>query len=315
MDAAVTAQILILAGDEPTARRWAAMLAGAESRVWLAAEDVPDPARVELILTDQDISFVVTRFIGSNPFDPREDRMNAVTTNLPPRAAATGPPGPGVIRIGPEGPADVCLPADATERELRLACRLLAEVVRLRHKDYALSLTQRRLAEEVLTDPLTGLPNRRAWDRVLRERTAAGDMAGRLCLAILDLDHFKRVNDAHGHPAGDEVLRAAGQVISGGLRETDFVARLGGDEFGLLLPVRDEAMARAVVERVRTGLPSGLARRGIKVVTASAGFSLTSSARPTPAQSSPDELFASADAALAQAKRQGRDQTVSSPPQ
>jgi GGDEF domain-containing protein len=85
---------------------------------------------------------------------------------------------------------------------------------------------------------------------------------------------------------------------------------LGGDEFGLLLRVPDEAMARAVVERVRQRLPSRLTRSGTHAVSASAGFALTPPPGfPSPLPS-PDALFRAADAALAQAKRQGRDRTV-----
>ena len=292
------AEILILAGDEATARRRAAALRGPGTRIWLAAEDVPDLARLELVLADQDAPL---HFLAGEPEESPLQLDEAGATR------------PGVIRIGGEGTADLRLPADATDRELRLACRLLAEIVRLRRKDHAAAQTQRRLAEQALTDSLTRLPNRRAWERALQDRMhSAGGATGRLCLAVLDLDHFKRVNDAHGHAAGDEVLRAAGKVISGGLRETDFVARLGGDEFGLLLTVRDDAMARAVVDRVRRSLPPGLARHGAHQVAASAGFHVTPSREtPTPLPS-PDALFIAADTALAEAKRQGRDRTVAS---
>ncbi|HUT90671.1 MAG TPA: GGDEF domain-containing protein [Thermoguttaceae bacterium] len=292
------AEILILADDEATARRRAAALRGTGTRVWLAAEDVPDLARLELVVAD------------------REAPLDLLARNAEESAGQLDEAGatrPGVIRVGGEGPADLRLPADATDRELRLACRLLAEIVRLRRKDHAAAQTQRRLAAEALTDPLTGLPNRRAWERALEERVhSAGGATGRLCLAVLDLDHFKRVNDAHGHAAGDEVLRAAGKVISGGLRQTDFVARLGGDEFGLLLTVRDDAMARAVVDRVRRSLPPGLARHGTHQVTASAGYHVTPSRETAPPLPSPDAFFIAADTALGEAKRQGRDRTVAS---
>jgi diguanylate cyclase (GGDEF)-like protein len=291
------AEILILAEPQTTARRWAAALEGPGTRVWLSAEDVPDPARLELILAERDAPLPAA--VGEvRPCPPKTGEPAATT--------------PGLIRVGGQRPADLRLPADVTDRELRLACQLLAEVVRLRRRDHALARTQRRLAEEALTDQLTGLPNRSAWDDALAERlpTARG-ATGRLCLAVLDLDHFKRINDAHGHAAGDDVLRAAGKVISGGLRETDFVARLGGDEFGLLLPVSDEATARAVVERVRGSVPAGLARLGTHAITASAGFEVTPSAEASTPLPCPDALFIAADKALAQAKRQGRDRTVS----
>ena len=112
---------------------------------------------------------------------------------------------------------------------------------------------------QALSDPLTGLPNRRAWDLALKEWVAAAaDGANRLCVAILDLDHFKQINDVHGHVIGDEVLCASGQEVYDNLRQDDFVARLGGDEFGLLLWVPDEEVTLAVLERVRTAASRAL---------------------------------------------------------
>jgi len=298
MSFAPAAEILILADDEATARRLAAAIGRAGTHVRLAAEDVADPARLELVVVDRDTPL---DFPPGNAEEPAGQLDGA------------GASRPGVIRIGGDGPADLRLPADATDRELGLACRLVAEIVRLRRKDHAAAQARKRLTEQALTDPLTGLPNRRAWDRALRQRVhSAGKATGRLCLAVVDLDHFKRVNDAHGHAAGDDVLRAAGEVISGGLRQTDYVARLGGDEFGLLVAVRDEAMARAVVDRVRRSVPSGLARRGTHRVTASAGFHVTPAGAPSTPLPCPDALFLAADTALAQAKRRGRDRTVAS---
>jgi len=298
MSHSLAAEILILALHEATARRWASMLDAAESRTWLAAEDVPDPARLDLILTDRP-AVDLPRIGVCQPGQFGEARTAAA--------------GPGVIRVGSEGPADVCLPADVTQRELRLACRLLAEVVRLRRQSTARTEHNRRLAEEAMTDPLTGLPNRRAWDRaVQRWLDGSEGSSGRLCLAIIDLDRFKRINDTHGHAAGDDVLRAAGKVISGSLRESDFVARLGGDEFGLLLSVANEATARAVVDRVRSALPLGLARLGTHTVNASAGFCLPPSDSRGAPLPSPESLFIAADTALREAKSQGRDRTVGS---
>ena len=289
-------EILIVAGQQATARRWAAVLREGGSRIWLTAEDVPDPRRLEVIVTDQDAPFL-SQTAASQEWQFGEMTGRGVR--------------PGVIRVGVEGPADVRLPPDVTEREIQLACRLLAEVVRLRRKDHMRTRSQQRLVEQAMTDPLTGLANRRAWDRALEEQVAAAAAsATRLCLAILDLDHFKRINDAYGHAVGDDVLRATGEAIIAGLRQSDFVARLGGDEFGLLLRVRDEAMARTVVERVRQSLPARLNQSGTHAVKASAGFVLTPHTESLSSLPSPDTLFHAADGALSQAKRQGRDRTV-----
>ena len=216
----------------------------------------------------------------------------------------------GVVRIGGSGRADVRLPDDLTARELQLACRLLAQVVRLRRREHCGAELRRRLAAEALTDPLSGLPNRRAWDREVERRLSATSSSRRLCMAVLDLDHFKQVNDAHGHAVGDRVLRAWGRAVRDGLRQDDFVARLGGDEFGLLLWVVDAGMAVAVVDRVRAAVPRRPADSALPTVTASAGCCVAPSDSQPHAAPSPEDVYAAAVAALRDAKQQGRDRTV-----
>ncbi len=188
-----------------------------------------------------------------------------------------------MVRIGSDGPADVRLSADCSDRELALACQLLAQIVRLRRRERQAAEIRRELSVQALSDALTGLPNRRAWDLALTERAgAAAGGARQLCLAILDLDHFKQINDIHGHLAGDEVLRATGQGVYDNLRQDNFVARLGGDEFGLLLWVPDNAVALAVIERVRTALPGHYQRAGLPGLTASAGYRLSGGGQTAP---------------------------------
>lgn len=217
----------------------------------------------------------------------------------------------GVIRIGGTQPADVTLPADATGRELRLACQLLGEVVRLRRQAHEESQAQRRLFHQALTDPLTGLPNRRAWDQTFAARLATPQPPKRLCVAILDVDHFKQINDRHGHLVGDAVLRHAAAALRDSLRQNDFVARLGGDEFGLLLWVTDPHWAPIVVERVRRALSTPCPGAHAPPITASAGYCITPAGDQSP---SPEQLLAEADAALRAAKQQGRNRTVGSTP-
>src|SRR5574341_1686655 len=109
-----------------------------------------------------------------------------------------------------------------------------------------------RLAELSRTDALTGVANRRHWDeaaeqefrRYARARHAA-------TLMLLDIDHFKRVNDVHGHQAGDEVIRRIGEILRRSVRGHDTVGRYGGEEFGVLLPDTGGAAALAVAERIR----------------------------------------------------------------
>ncbi len=271
------AKILIQSGRLPAVRRWAEMLEGLGSALWLSSADVPRRDRPDLIVTDFE--------------EVNDDEA-------------------GVVRIGGNAQADVHLPCDVTARELQLACRLLAQIVRLRRHQRSEAELRRRLAADALTDPLTGLPNRRAWDQAVEQRLAAATSLRRLCLAIFDLDHFKRINDAHGHAVGDEVLRVSGRAVRDGLRQDDFMARLGGDEFGLLLWVADADTAATVVDRVRAAVPCRLANSTPQIVAASAGYSVAPSDVTPPYTPSPQALYAAADAALHKAKRQGRDRTV-----
>ena len=109
-----------------------------------------------------------------------------------------------------------------------------------------------RLEQENITDALTGLYNRRHLDSVLkRELGRSKRYALTLSLIMLDIDHFKAVNDTHGHDAGDEVLRAMGRIIRDNARDTDIAARYGGEEMTLILPSSDNKAAMLLAERLR----------------------------------------------------------------
>lgn len=109
-----------------------------------------------------------------------------------------------------------------------------------------------RLQRLAYADQLTGLPNRRAWDAALETELAHAARRGEpFCVAIIDLDHFKALNDQAGHAAGDRLLRQLAADWSDALRAGDTVARIGGDEFGVLLPDADADAATAVLQRMR----------------------------------------------------------------
>jgi diguanylate cyclase (GGDEF)-like protein len=111
----------------------------------------------------------------------------------------------------------------------------------------------KRLQVNAITDPLTGLYNRRLFGESLdKEITRARRYAHPVALVLLDLHRFKEVNDKHGHPKGDEVLRAAAHTLKSSLRTSDSAFRIGGDEFALLLPQTDEVQAMALSRRVET---------------------------------------------------------------
>jgi diguanylate cyclase (GGDEF)-like protein/PAS domain S-box-containing protein len=153
-------------------------------------------------------------------------------------------------------------------------------------------------------DSLTGLFNRRRFQTELQRELAAASRYGTGgATLILDLDNFKRVNDTHGHAAGDELLCCVAQGLRERLRRTDILARLGGDEFGIVLPHADERRALAVAEVLRQviGETSG---PGGERVTASVGVSIYDG--ESGAESS-ERIVSSADAAMYAAKESGRD--------
>jgi diguanylate cyclase len=126
---------------------------------------------------------------------------------------------------------------------------------------------QRRfeLAElDALTDPLTGVGNRRAWDRLLEAEEARCRRYGSVAsLVAVDLDELKRVNDQQGHAAGDRLLRRTAQVIDSTRRAADVVARLGGDEFGVLAVECDESAAKVLADRLRGALEAAGIRASV----------------------------------------------------
>jgi diguanylate cyclase (GGDEF)-like protein len=162
-----------------------------------------------------------------------------------------------------------------------------------------------RLINAALTDPLTGLPNRRLFaDRVEHALARRIRSRGRTAVLFLDLDRFKLVNDGLGHAAGDAVLKAVGDRLSGGLRASDTVARLGGDEFGILLEdVTSVGEATSTAKRVLTSLSQPLDLDGREVsVRASIGLALDQVGDDVTA----DELLRDADTAMYRAKANGR---------
>jgi diguanylate cyclase (GGDEF)-like protein len=147
------------------------------------------------------------------------------------------------------------------------------------------------------TDPVTGLPNRRAWEEELEQAIARARRHGYpLALGLIDLDRFKRYNDDHGHPAGDALLAEAAACWRGALRVTDFLARYGGEEFAVLLPDCPPGEVFGLLERLRAATPGAQ--------TVSVGVAHLADGE------GPDTLLARADAALYRAKGAGRDRLI-----
>jgi diguanylate cyclase (GGDEF)-like protein len=160
-----------------------------------------------------------------------------------------------------------------------------------------------RLAARASEDSVTGLANHRAFHERLRDEVARAQRHGRdLSLVLLDLDHFKQVNDAYGHQTGDQVLAEVGRRLAGVSRAEDMVARVGGEEFGWILPEADAMRAYAAAERAREAV-AGAPFPPVGRITISAGVCELAQA------SGANGLFRLADGALYWAKRQGRNVT------
>jgi len=183
--------------------------------------------------------------------------------------------------------------SDVDQRILQAVELLAIEAsVAIERADFLLRLSD--LAE---TDELTGLPNRRTWDAKIRGAVGYATRTRRpLCVAIVDLDHFKHFNDRHGHQAGDRLLKSAASAWRMELRETDTLARYGGEEFAVVLPGCSADVAEVVLERLREVTPESQ--------TCSVGLAEWS------AGESEADLVARADVALYDAKRAGRDVLV-----
>ncbi len=158
--------------------------------------------------------------------------------------------------------------------------------------------------QKALTDPLTGLPNRAGWtERLELEMARLQRYGGELLMAVMDIDHFKRINDNYGHLAGDKVLKIVASELSSRLRKTDFIARFGGEEFVLLIPSTPVDGGRQMVETLRAAVAACPFHFKNEPVTITLSAGLTAFA----AGESADKVFERADQALYSAKRGGRD--------
>ena len=162
------------------------------------------------------------------------------------------------------------------ERAAVHACREQREELEaLRSEMNALVVALRQTETLSLTDELTGLPNRRAFMQRLDEELSRSQRHGQpLALALLDIDHFKRINDRHGHHAGDNILRGYARSMLRDLRQHDLLARYGGEEFALLLPETSLDDARNVLEKLADRLrrePLDLGSQSVQLPSFSAG--------------------------------------------
>ena len=196
--------------------------------------------------------------------------------------------------------------AEQRLRDIQPLAAALADAMSLALSSIAL---REQLRNQALRDPLTGFDNRRFLEEMLeRLGSDAERRRAPMSAIMIDLDHFKRLNDQHGHAAGDAVLRDVGAIILSTLRATDVACRYGGEELAILLPdcALDMAVGRA--EQMRAQIAETTQARSKIGVTAS--FGVASIPETTTRLV---ELLATADAALYQAKQHGRDRVVAAP--
>ena len=170
----------------------------------------------------------------------------------------------------------------------------------------------RQLFDASVTDALTGARNRESFDLQLRaELSYARRHKSDVALVMLDVDHFKKVNDTYGHPVGDQVLIELSRAIAATLRSEDVFARYGGEEFAIILRGIDQGAASIVAERVRSTVERLAIEspKGPLSVTVSVGCAALGDRH----ELSPDELLAIVDGRLYQAKGQGRNRVVAGP--
>jgi diguanylate cyclase (GGDEF)-like protein len=209
------------------------------------------------------------------------------------------------LRVGSSDFGSLVIAGDAFDAgQVETAASLAAQVVVALEN----ARLHRLVQHQAMADSLTGLANRRSLEETLRSELArAARFGGSVCVVFADLDNFKRVNDRHGHPAGDEVLKEFAVTLRRTVRESDVAARWGGEEFALVLTGTDAAGGARLAERARVEIES----RPIPMpegeeLTVTASFGVAS----YPECEEFDELLAAADSALYAAKHAGRNRVV-----
>jgi diguanylate cyclase (GGDEF)-like protein len=161
------------------------------------------------------------------------------------------------------------------------------------------------------TDPLTGLFNRMHFGEQLQRTLAEADRYGQpVSLVLVDVDHFKKVNDTWGHEAGDSVLKQVSRIVQEGVRQVDVCVRYGGEEIAMLLAQTDSAHAVEVAERLRGRIAATVIRHGGAEIAVTASFGVATYPETV---SQRDQLFPLADKALYIAKHDGRNCVRSKP--
>jgi len=199
-----------------------------------------------------------------------------------------------------QGPAVMAALTDIVQANEQLQSRL----AKAEQQIQAQAEEIRTHESEARTDCLTQLSNRRAFDDELARRVSEWHRKGNVVsLIILDVDHFKKFNDTHGHQAGDEVLRQVAAALKTSTREMDICCRYGGEEFAIVLPSTIASDARMLAERVRTAIEKTVIRFDVKQLKVTASFGVTTAGD----NESPEQMLRRADEALYASKEAGRN--------
>ena len=267
----------------------------------LAREEVPDLVLLDVVMPDID-GFAVCRWLKVNA-DTREIPVIMLTVRTAVADRIAG------LNIGADD--YLAKPFDDQELEARIfaALRVKAAHFELRTRNQQLESMLHSVEAMAITDALTGLFNRRRFADVLkREFAVTRRYRNTLSCLLLDLDHFKQINDRFGHDAGDQVLKEVARRIVASLREVDLAARYGGEEFAILLPHTSKTDARIVAERLLSNLRKQEFTFGTERLTITASIGCAGNSDVL--SDKPEDLVKAADLALYEAKNAGRNNCV-----
>jgi diguanylate cyclase (GGDEF)-like protein len=267
----------------------------------LAREDAPDLVLLDVVMADMD-GFAVCRWL----------KLGAETRNIPVIMLTVK----GEVRDRVDGlnvGANDYLPKpfDDDELEARILAALRSRVMQteLQQRNAELESMLHHVEGLAITDPLTGLFNRRRFTDVLRREFAVTQRYKNvLSCVMVDLDHFKPVNDRFGHDAGDEVLKQTARKLADTLREVDLAARYGGEEFVILLPHTQKTEAAIVAERILELVRAQRFEFSGETLSVTASFGIADTADVSEGKA--EELVRLADVALYRAKDGGRNRVV-----
>jgi diguanylate cyclase (GGDEF)-like protein len=267
----------------------------------MAREKTPDLVLLDVVMPDID-GFAVCRWLKVNA-DTRDIPVIMLTVRTAVADRIAG------LNIGADD--YLAKPFDDQELEARIfaALRVKAAHSDLRNRNQQLETMLHSVEALAITDPLTGLFNRRRFADVLkREFAVTRRYRNTLSCLLVDIDHFKQINDRFGHDAGDQVLKEVARRIVASLREVDLAARYGGEEFAILLPHTGTKDAKIVAERLLNNLRKQQFTFGSELVRVTA--SVGCAGNTDVASGHAEDLVKVADLALYEAKNSGRNRVV-----